>query len=508
MKRALISVSDKEGVVDFAQGLEKLGYEIISTGGTYRTLKDAGVKVTKVADVTGFPEILDGRVKTLHPKVHGGILARRTVEHLQQLKENEISPIDIVAVNLYPFRETISKEGVPLEEAIENIDIGGPAMIRSAAKNYQDVAVIVKPDYYKPVLEELESQGNLSMEMRLKLAMEAFTHTACYDAVISSYLAGLSDNSSLGDDFFILAGEKVYDLRYGENPHQKAWFYKNVLPGTGLPDAKQLNGKELSYNNIIDTQAAWELVKEFGQAACVIIKHTNPCGTAVAETLDKAFERAFAGDPVSAFGGIIAFNRKVDLKTAKKVAEPFMEVVIAPGYEEDALKYLRTKKNLRVLELPVGKGASLQVKSVDGGFVVQENDRGEVDFGSLHVVTEVAPTPGQLKDLAFAWKVVKHVKSNAIVVAKDGMTVGVGAGQMNRVGAAAIALEQGAEKCEGAVLASDAFFPFKDTVETAARYGIKAIIQPGGSIRDQESIDECNKHGIAMVFTGMRHFRH
>ncbi|MBC7075009.1 MAG: bifunctional phosphoribosylaminoimidazolecarboxamide formyltransferase/IMP cyclohydrolase [Syntrophomonadaceae bacterium] len=508
VRRALISVSNKEGAVDFAQGLEKLGYEIISTGGTYNTLKDAGVNVVKVADVTGFPEILDGRVKTLHPKVHGGILARRSGEHLQQLKENKIIPIDIVAVNLYPFRETVSKEGVTLEEAIENIDIGGPAMIRSAAKNYQDVIVIVKPDNYKLVLEELENRGDLSLELRLKLAWEAFTHTACYDAVISSYLAGLSDSGSFGDDFFVLAGEKVYDLRYGENPHQKAWFYKNMLPSTGLPDAKQLNGKELSYNNIIDTQAAWELVKEFEQAACVIIKHTNPCGAAVAETLDKAFERAFAGDPVSAFGGIIAFNREVDFKTAQKVAEPFMEVVIAPGYQEDALECLKAKKNLRVLALPVAKGARLQVKSVDGGFVVQENDRAEIDFNNLQAVTEVAPAPEQLKDLAFAWKVVKHVKSNAIVVVKDGMTVGVGAGQMNRVGAAAIALEQAAEKSEGAVMASDAFFPFKDTVEAAARYGIKAIIQPGGSIRDQESIDECNKHGIAMVFTGIRHFKH
>ncbi|MGS0765358.1 bifunctional phosphoribosylaminoimidazolecarboxamide formyltransferase/IMP cyclohydrolase [Syntrophomonas curvata] len=506
MKRALISVSNKEGVVEFARGLEELGYEIISTGGTYHTLQEAGVAVKQVADITGFPEIMDGRVKTLHPGIHGGILARRDVpRHMEQLQENRITPIDIVAVNLYPFRETISKPGVTMEEAVENIDIGGPSMVRSAAKNHRDVIIVVKPEHYTTILEELK-KGGVSREMRLKLALEAFSHTAAYDSMIASYLSRLND--SYLNDNFILAGEKVYELRYGENPHQKACFYRNMNPGSGLADARVLNGKELSYNNIIDTEAAWELVKEFSDPACVIIKHTNPCGTAIADTLEEAFTSAFAADPVSAFGGIIAFNRRVDLATARKAGEPFMEVVIAPAYDDEALKVLQNKKNLRVLELPLQKNEELMVKTVSGGFVIQEKDLDEMEPDNLQVVTEVAPTPEQLKELAFAWKIVKHVKSNAIVVARDGMSIGVGAGQMNRVGSANIALEQAGDKARGAVMASDAFFPFKDTVEMAAQYGITAIIQPGGSVRDAESIEECNRHGIAMVFTGVRHFRH
>lgn len=505
MKRALISVSNKEGVVDFAKGLEKLGYEIVSTGGTFNTLKDAGVKVIKVADVTGFPEILDGRVKTLHPRIHGGILARRIPAHMEQLEANQIDTIDIVAVNLYPFRETVSKAGVTVEEAIENIDIGGPSMVRSAAKNYEDVIVVVKPEFYWPVLKELETEGDISKIMRLKLALEAFSHTAAYDAMISAYLAGLTKDNFL--DNMVVAGEKVYDLRYGENPHQKACFYRTMTPGISLADAQQLNGKELSYNNIIDTQAAWALVKEFDQTACVIIKHTNPCGTATADTLAEAYEKAFAADPVSAFGGIIAFNRRVDLATARKAAEPFMECIIAPAYDDDALECLQTKKNLRVLAMERSSEPELQIRSVEGGFVVQEADRAEVTAADLQVVTETAPSAEEIEDLLFAWKIVKHVKSNAIVVAKDGVSIGVGAGQMNRVGSAAIAL-QDTEKCRGAVMASDAFFPFKDTVELAASQGIKAIIQPGGSVRDQESIDACNQYGIAMVFTGIRHFKH
>jgi phosphoribosylaminoimidazolecarboxamide formyltransferase/IMP cyclohydrolase len=505
MKRALISVSNKDGVIDFARGLDKLGYEIISTGGTFAALQAAGIKVQQVADITGFPEILDGRVKTLHPKIHGGILARRIPEHMQQLAANEIETIDIVVVNLYPFRETIAQPDVSLEEAIENIDIGGPTMVRSAAKNYQDVIIIVKPEFYGPVLQALETDGKLDQKMRFKLAREAFSHTAAYDAMISAYLAKI--DGELFPDNMVVAGEKVYELRYGENPHQKACFYRNMTPGIGLADVKQLNGKELSYNNIIDVQAGWALVKEFADTACVIIKHTNPCGTALGSTLAEAYEKAFAGDPVSAYGGIIAFNRRVDLATALKAAEPFMECIIAPGYDADALACLQSKKNLRVLELPIVVSAELQIKSVEGGFVVQESDQGEPDFDSLQVVTETLPTPGELIDMAFAMKVAKHVKSNAIVIAKKNMTVGVGAGQMNRVGSAAIAL-QDREKCQGAVMASDAFFPFKDTVELAAAAGISAIIQPGGSIRDQESIDECNRHGIAMIFTGMRHFKH
>ncbi|QGT98811.1 IMP cyclohydrolase [Candidatus Syntrophocurvum alkaliphilum] len=505
MKRALISVSNKTGVVEFAQGLEKLGFEIISTGGTYNTLKDAGISVVKVADITGFPEILGGRVKTLHPKIHGGILAMRTDDHLAELNNNNITPIDIVAVNLYPFRETISKSDVTLEDAIENIDIGGPTMVRAAAKNFKDVVIVVKPEYYNKVLEELEKNGDVRQDLRLKLALEAFSHTASYDSMISSYLARI--NEEVFPENYILAGEKVYDLRYGENPHQKASFYKNMNPGSGLPDAKQLNGKELSYNNIIDTEAAWELVKEFEDTACVIIKHTNPCGTAIAETLNEAFDRAFSADPVSAFGGIIAFNRKVDKTTAQKVAEPFMEVVIAPDYDDDALDILKTKQNLRVLKLPILESEVLQVRTVEGGFVIQETDEAVTEAKDLDIVTETKPTDDEIKQMLFAYKVVKHVKSNAIVLAKDGMTIGVGAGQMNRVGSADIAFKAAGD-CEGAVLASDAFFPFKDTVELAIKMGVKAIIQPGGSVRDQESIDACNEHGIAMVFTGKRHFKH
>lgn len=505
MKRALISVSNKDGVVEFARGLEQLGYDIISTGGTFKTLQEAGIKVRQVADVTGFPEILDGRVKTLHPKIHGGILCRRIPEHLQQIADNAIEPIDIVAVNLYPFRETIAKPDVSLAEAIENIDIGGPTMVRSAAKNYQDVVIIVKPEFYTPVLQELQTSGQVSEATRFQLAREAFSHTGAYDAMISSYLARLQGVPF--PDNMVLAGEKVYELRYGENPHQKAAFYRSLDPGLGLADARQLNGKELSYNNIVDIQAGWSLVKEFDQTACVIIKHTNPCGTAVASTLAEAYENAFAGDPVSAYGGIIAFNRTVDLDTARKAAEPFMECIIAPGYQPEALAVLQAKKNLRLLELPVVTAAEMQVKSVEGGFVVQESDQGQVDTDNIQVVTKKAPTPEELQDLVFAMKVAKHVKSNAIVVAKGGMTIGVGAGQMNRVGSAAIAL-QNREACRGAVMASDAFFPFKDTVELAAQAGITAIVQPGGSIRDQESIEECDRHGISMIFTGIRHFKH
>ena len=505
MKRALISVSNKDGVVEFSRGLVDLGYEIISTVGTYQTIKDAGIPVRKVSDITGFPEILDGRVKTLHPKIHGGILACRTPEHLAQLEANQIAPIDIVVVNLYPFRETVAKPGVTLEEAIENIDIGGPTMVRAAAKNHQYVVVIVNPARYNTVLEELRTTGTVSQETRFKLACEAFTHTAAYDSMISAYLSSLT-GERFGDTV-VIGGEKVYDLRYGENPHQQAAFYRFLTPGHGLPDARQLNGKELSYNNILDTQAAWDLVGEFDQPACVIIKHNNPCGAAVAANLEEAFDKAFAADSLSAFGGIIALNRKVDASTARKMAEPFMEVIIAPDYEDEALEILRTKKNLRVLSMPLASKSTWRLRTVTGGFVIQEEDNDPQEL-PMQVVTTVSPKPEQVDDLIFAWKVVKHVKSNAIVVVKDGVTLGVGAGQMNRVGAARIALEQAGEKARGAVLASDAFFPFKDTVELAAQYGITAIVQPGGSVRDEESIEACNQNGIAMIFTGIRHFRH
>ncbi|MGI6434405.1 MAG: bifunctional phosphoribosylaminoimidazolecarboxamide formyltransferase/IMP cyclohydrolase [Syntrophomonadaceae bacterium] len=504
-KRALISVSDKTGLIVFAQGLVKMGYEIISTGGTYSALQEAGVEVSKVARVTGFPEILDGRVKTLHPKIHGGILARRNSQHLAELEQNQITPIDIVAVNLYPFRATVSKPGVTLEEAIENIDIGGPSMIRAAAKNYREVLIVTDPSGYPSLLQQLQS-GGVDEATRFNLALEAFRHTASYDAMISTYLVGLAGSQL--PDTYVNAGEKVYELRYGENPHQRAAFYRDMLPSGGLPDAEQLNGKELSYNNIIDTQAAWDLVREFTQPACVIIKHNNPCGTALGKSLSEAYERAFAADPVSAFGGIVAFNGQVDGETALKVSKPFMEVVIAPGYDETALEILKKKANLRVLRLDINPPAAWQVKSVDGGFVVQQTDQDLVQTDDLQVVTTVVPSAEQIEELLFAWKVCKHVKSNAIVLTKEKQSIGVGAGQMNRVGSVRIALEMAGGQAKDSVLASDAFFPFKDSVELAAAGGIKAIIQPGGSIRDAESIEECNRHGIAMVFTGMRHFKH
>lgn len=505
-KRALISVSNKDGLVEFAKGLTGMGWEIISTGGTYETLKKEGVPVMKVAQVTGFPEILDGRVKTLHPKIHGGILAKRTPEHLEQLTENEITPIDLVAVNLYPFRSTILKPGVTLEEAIENIDIGGPAMIRASAKNYRDVIVVVKPEDYWAVLKELEMEGDIKADMRLKLAQEAFAHTASYDAMITGYLQGLTGEQF--PDNVVWAGEKVYDLRYGENPHQKGAFYKDATPQGGLPEARQLNGKEMSYNNIVDAEAAYNLVKEFDDAACVIVKHTNPCGTAVGKNSREAWEKAFAADTKSAYGGIAAFNRIVDGDTAQKAAEIFLEVIIAPGYDEDALAVFAAKKNLRVLEIPVMKKPGMMLKSVEGGMVIQEMDLFSPTLADFEVVTERQPSEKEIADLIFAMKVVKHVKSNAIVVAKNGVTLGVGAGQMNRIGSAKLALDQGGEAANGAVMASDAYFPFKDTVELAAQFGISTIIQPGGSIRDAESIEACNRYGIAMVFTGVRHFKH
>lgn len=505
-KRALISVSNKDGVVEFARGLEALGWDMISTGGTYDLLSKSGIKVTQVAEVTGFPEILDGRVKTLHPKVHGGILARRIPDHLRQLAENEIVPIDMVVVNLYPFRETIQKPGATLEDAIENIDIGGPTMIRSAAKNYKDVLVVVSSQDYNMILTELESGSGVSQEFRLKLAKEAFAHTALYDSMINQYLGGLRGEKF--PDVLIWGGEKIQEMRYGENPHQDAAFYRQALAMSGLPMAKQLNGKELSYNNVIDAEAAFALVREFEEPACVIIKHTNPCGAAIGRDLEEAYVRAFSADPESAYGGIIAFNRRVDLNTAKKAAVPFMEVIIAPGYDDGALSTFQAKKNLRVLELDMKPSTGLQLKSVEGGLVVQDVDGASLDAAELKVVTKKQPTAQELAELAFAWKVVKHVKSNAIVVTWDNATLGVGAGQMNRVGSAKLALEQAGDRSKGAVLASDAFFPFKDTVELAGQFGISAIVQTGGSIRDQESIDECDRLGIAMVFTGFRHFRH
>ncbi|MQL53462.1 bifunctional phosphoribosylaminoimidazolecarboxamide formyltransferase/IMP cyclohydrolase [Desulfofundulus thermobenzoicus] len=509
--RALISVSDKTGVVDFARGLVDLGVEIVSTGGTARALQEAGLPVTYVKEVTGFPEILDGRVKTLHPAIHGGILARRTADHLDQLKEHRITPIDLVAVNLYPFRETIARPGVTLEEAIENIDIGGPAMVRAAAKNHQHVLVVVNPSRYPEVLAALRA-GNVTGRLRLELAREAFAHTAAYDAAIAAYLQKQLQGDMPFPPAWVMSLELAQSLRYGENPHQRAAFYRDpTVTGPCVGTAVQLAGKELSYNNILDVNAALELVREFMDPSAVIIKHNNPCGAASAGDLATAYRLAYEGDPVSAFGGIVACNCTVDTETARQMAEIFLEAIIAPGFTPEALEILTAKQNLRLLQTGPLTGQStdgLDMRRVNGGLLVQEADRALTRPDRVRVVTEKQPTEGQLAEMAFAMAVVKHVKSNAIVVTKNRQLIGVGAGQMNRVGSARIALEQAGEKARGAVLASDAFFPFRDTVDEAARAGIAAIIQPGGSVRDEESIAACNEHGITMVFTGMRHFKH
>ena len=509
MKRALISVSDKTGVVEFARALTELDYEIVSTGGTAKALQAAGVAVTGISDVTGFPEILEGRVKTLHPSVHGGILAKGTPEHMAVLAEHDIKPIDLVVVNLYPFQATVAKPDVTLEDAIENIDIGGPTMVRSAAKNHDRVGIVVNPARYDSVIAELREAGQLSLQTKRLLALEAFQHTAQYDAAISHYLSGAFGADPFSGEI-AFGGQKIQELRYGENPHQKAAFYRSGIPTSGtVANAKQLHGKELSYNNIVDVDAAWKLVNEFDQPAAAIIKHTNPCGTAIGETLSEAYRRAYEADSISAFGGIIAVNRPMDKATAEQIVTTFMEAVIAPSFSEESLEILKTKKNLRLLE--IGEkvpNQELWIEKVSGGFLLQEMDNHNLKAEELQVVTEKAPTEEQLKELIFAWNIVKHVKSNAIVVTKDGQSLGVGAGQMNRVGSANIAFTQAGEKCKGAVLASDAFFPFRDTIDAAAAAGITAVIQPGGSVRDQESIDACNEHGIAMVFTGVRHFKH
>jgi len=511
IKRALISVSDKRGIVEFARKLHDLGIEIISTGGTMQALRAAGIPVTYVSDVTGFPEIMDGRVKTLNPLIHGGILAiRDNPEHQQAMRDHNIPAIDLVVVNLYPFRQTVNRPGATLADAVENIDIGGPAMIRAAAKNFKYVTVIVNPADYEPVLSQLAATGEVDDELRLRLAKAAFEHTAEYDACIARYLAGQAGEGPFPQTLHQVY-EKIQDLRYGENPHQKAAFYRErYYTGPGVANARQLHGKELSFNNIVDVEAAYKIVQEFSQPAVTIIKHTNPCGTAVAATLAEAYDLALAADPVSAFGGIVGLNRTVDAATAERINKIFTEVVIAPGYSEEALAILTQKKNIRLLaaDMADSGGQQYDCKKISGGLLVQELDTGDVDPTAMQVVTKKQPTPDQWDQLLLAWKVVKHVKSNAIVVAKDNQIIGVGAGQMNRVGAAEIALKQAGEKARGAVLASDAFFPFRDTVDAAAKAGITAIIQPGGSVRDEESIQAADEHGIAMVFTGMRHFKH
>ena len=512
-KRALLSVSDKTGIVDFAKGLTELGFEIISTGGTAKALKEAGLSVIGVSDITGFPECLDGRVKTLHPKIHAGILAMRSnPEHVKQLSELGVDTIDVVAINLYPFRQTIAKEGVAFEEAIENIDIGGPTMIRAAAKNYQDVAVVVDPSDYEKILAEYKAGGEVTLETKLDLAYKVFEHTASYDTLISTYL-----RNQIGKELFpktlSLTYEKVQDMRYGENPHQAAVFYKELgnIDGT-LASAKQLHGKELSYNNINDANGALELVKEFDEPAVVACKHANPCGVGTGSTILEAYIRAYEGDPVSIFGGIIAANREIDEATATEINKIFIEIVIAPSFTQGAIDVLTKKKNIRLLELPsiaVKRGKNeFDMKRVMGGLLVQQRDNELYNEEDWKVVTESAPTEKEIEDLKFAWKVVKHAKSNGIAIAKDKMSLGVGPGQTNRIVPTHVAIDYAGERAKGAVLASDAFFPFPDCVEAAAKAGIRAIIQPGGSLNDQASIEAANKHGIAMVFCGMRHFKH
>lgn len=512
IKRAIISVSDKTGIVDFAKELTKLGVEIISTGGTAKALEAAGVKVIGISDITGFPECLDGRVKTLHPKVHAGILAMRDNEqHMNTLKELNIETIDMVVINLYPFKQTILKPDVVLEDAIENIDIGGPTMIRAAAKNYKDVTVVVDPEDYVSILEEIKANGDVKAETKFKLAYKVFDHTSQYDTLIASYLRKQLELEGMPENF-TMTFEKAQDLRYGENPHQNAIFYKEIGSNPGsVVEAKQINGKELSFNNINDVNGAIELLKEFpDEPTIVAVKHTNPCGVASASTIFEAYQRAYEADPVSIFGGIVASNKEIDKETAEEIAKIFLEIVIAPSFTEEAKEVLCKKKNLRVLELPsiMSKENGITMKKVQGGLLVQELDNAIFNKEELKVVTKSQPSDSEMEDLLFAWKIVKHTKSNAIVIAKNKQTIGVGPGQTNRIWAAKHAIEQGGDKVKGAVMASDAFFPFGDCAEAAADAGIVSIIQPGGSIRDAESIEVCDNRGISMLFTGMRHFKH
>jgi len=527
IKQALLSVSDKTGLVELARGLAAHGVSLLSTGGTAKLLADAGLKVTEVADYTGFPEMLDGRVKTLHPKIHGGLLARREdAAHLRAIEAAGIPPIDLLVVNLYPFESTVAKPDCELDKAIENIDIGGPAMVRSAAKNWRGVGVVTDAAQYTAVLDEIKRSGALSDETRFALAVAAFNRIANYDAAISDYLSSLKPDGSRSEFPAQSNGRfvKLQDLRYGENPHQHAALYRDLYPAPGsLVSAKQVQGKELSYNNLADADAAWECVKSFDEPACVIVKHANPCGVAVGRDCAEAYARAFSTDPTSAFGGIIAFNRPLDAATAQAVGKQFVEVLIAPSYAADALGVLAAKANVRVLEIALdavkrdGKTAWDQgrnahdVKRIGSGLLIQSADNKVITATDIKVVTKQKPTPQQLSDLLFAWKVAKYVKSNAIVFCGGGQTLGVGAGQMSRIDSARIASIKAANAkltLLGSVVASDAFFPFRDGVDVVAEAGAKAIIQPGGSVRDEEVVAAADEHGIAMVYTGVRHFRH
>ena len=510
-KRALVSVSDKTGLVEFVKGLVDLGWEIIATGGTQKLLEQSGIHTTGISEVTGFPEILDGRVKTLHPKVHGGILARRELpEHMETLRENGIETIDLVCVNLYPFRETIAKEGVTLEDAIEHIDIGGPSMVRSAAKNWRDVTIVCNPADYPTVLAELRENGSTSLETRLKLSAKAYTHTAEYDMCIATYMRA---QAGLPEKLF-LEYEIKQPLRYGENPHQDARFFAAPTPESySLAFGRQIQGKELSYNNIQDANAALNIVRDWtDEPFCVALKHMNPCGAAVGKTIEEAWQAAYEADKVSIYGGIVAVNRTLTAEVARGMKPIFLEIVIAPSFEKEALEILSTKKNLRVMEVDMTPSDKpiMQYISVNGGMLAQHLDTTVETVTPEMCVTRVKPTKEQMADLEFGWKIVKHVKSNAIAVVRDGHTIGIGAGQTNRVGSAEIALKeaQNAGFTEGLILASDGFLPFDDTVALAAEYGVTAIVQPGGSIRDADAIAKADELGITMLFTGVRHFKH
>lgn len=506
MRKALISVSDKTKIVEFAKGLIENDFEIISTGGTLKHLEENGIKCIGIEDYTGFPEILEGRVKTLHPKVHGGLLSKRDNDlHVKEVKENEIDFIDLVCVNLYPFEETLKKENVSDEEIIENIDIGGPSMLRSAAKNFNFVTVVTDAKDYENILSELKDNGDTSIETRRYLAAKVFNKTASYDAAIANYFNGRYNFTS---DKLTLTFTLEDELRYGENPHQSAKHYvSDKKDSYALQDAVQLHGKKMSYNNLQDASAALDILQEFDETVCVALKHMNPCGVSLGETIYDAYMGAYNADPVSIFGGIVAINGTVDVETAKEMNKIFLEIILAEDYDEEALEILKKKKNLRIYQIPKKIDSNNQlIKSVRGGILVQDyNDK---LYDELKTVTETQATEEQIKDMLFGYKIVKHIKSNAIVVVKDGQTLGVGAGQMNRVGSCKIAFEQAGEKTKGAVLASDAFFPMRDSVDLAAEYGISAIIQPGGSIKDQDSIDACNENNISMTFAQLRHFKH
>lgn len=518
MKRALISVSDKTGIVEFAKRLNELKIEIVSTGGTFKALEQAGIPVISVSDVTGFPECLDGRVKTLHPNIHAGLLAMRSnQEHMKQIEELNVNLIDILVVNLYPFKQTILKDGTELEEAIENIDIGGPAMLRAAAKNYQDVSVIIDPSDYDKVIEEIKENEKVSVKTNFYLAAKVFNHTAHYDTLIANYLkdkAGIEKYPNT----LSLTFEKVQDMRYGENPHQNAAFYKEVGNLNGLlTGIEQLHGKELSFNNINDTHGALELLKEYDEPTIVACKHSNPCGVASGKDIYEAYTKAYNSDPVSIFGGIVCANREIDAETAEEINKIFLEIVLAPSFTDEAIQILTKKKNIRILKLSnlerKQPESAYDIKKVSGGILIQDIDNKIFNEDELKVVTKRQPTEKEMEDLIFTWKIVKYTKSNGIAIGKDKQSVGIGPGQVNRIWAAEQAIDHGTKQLgedviKGSVLASDAFFPFDDCVEAAAKAGITAIIQPGGSIRDKDSINACDKYGIAMLFTNMRHFRH